>query len=237
MQLPAAREEIVAACVETARRNKTGSGVAKLFAYFPGIELTVYPRDGEVQLAVFCVDYAALGVEPESFSIPVDVGISTYRKMHPATMPLHAKICGSYVNGYLSMAEALRKGYNDFINCDLNGYVAESAAASVFFIDNGVLKTARAENVLLGITRRIVLELAESLGIPVDESGIRAEDAASMDEAFFTSSTKRIQPIRSIDGQKLGRACPGPFTQRIRDALDRTYAGENPQSEKWLTYI
>lgn len=238
MQLPMTKDEIIAACIETARHNNVTDGVVKLFAYFPGIELGVYPQNQEVHLAIFCADFSAVGVDRKTLCTPVDVGISRYRKWHPDTMPIHAKVCGGYVNGYLSTAEILSKGYQDFINCNLDGYVAESAAASVFFIKDGTLNTASDENVLLGVTRRVVLELVDSLGIPVNVVKIRAEDATSMDEAFYAASIKRIQPIKSINGHALGGgACPGPVTQRLVDALDGTYAGDDKASEKWLTVI
>jgi len=237
MQLPMTKGEIIDACTETARHNNVKEGVVKLFAYFPGIELGVYPQNQEVHLAIFCADFETVGLKREELCTPVDIGISSYRKLHPDTMPLHAKVCGSYVNGYLSTAEALRSGYQDFINCDLDGYVAEGAAASAFFVEKGVLKTAAVDGVLKGITRMATLALAQDLGIPVEEAKISREELMAMDEAFFAVSIKRIQPIRSIDGQKLSEVCPGPITQRMIEALDRAYTGEDPQSGKWLMHI
>jgi len=237
MTLPMGKDEIIAACADTARHNNVKEGVTKMFAYFPNIELGVYPQNPEVHLAIFCIDYEAVNIKRESLCVPVNVGISKYRKLHPDTMPIHAKVCGSYVNGYLGMAEALRNGYQDFINCDLDGYVAESAAASAFFVENGTLKTAGTDSVLMGITRRVILELVQDVGIAVEETKIKKEELMSMEEAFFAVSSKRVQPIRSINGQKLGNACPGPVTQRIIDAIDSLYGGSHAKSEKWLTYI
>ncbi|MBU2515714.1 aminotransferase class IV [bacterium] len=237
MDLPLGRDEIMAACIEAARRNEVSHGATKLFAYYPGIEFDVFPQNPEVHLAIFCVDFATFGIKQDNLSAPTDVGISTVRKLHPETMPLHAKVCGSYVNGYLATAEVRKKGYADVINIDTNGFVAESAAASVFFVKDGVLKTARIENVLKGITRMAVIELANDLGQPVEEVDTLPGELFSMDEAFFSVSLKHIQPIRSIDGKTLGISCPGPVTRKIAGGMNRIYNGKNPKLANWLTYI
>jgi branched-chain amino acid aminotransferase len=237
MQLPAGKEEVIAACMDTARRNKIKNGATKLFAYYPGIEFDVYPENREVHMAIFCVDFEPFGITQESLSAPVDAGISSYRKLHPETMPIHAKVCGSYVNGYLATAEVKSRGYQEVINVDLNGYVAESAAASVFFVEKGRLLTARIENVLAGITRKAVFEVAGDAGQPIAEADIQPEKLTEMDEAFLAVSLKRIQPIRSIEGKRLGETCPGPVTRSIISAINEAYQGKNPKFEKWLTYL
>ena len=74
-----------------------------------------------------------------------------------------------------------------------------------------------------GITREVVLELAEGLGIPRREQALVPEDLLSADEAFLTSTTREVVPIRTVDGRALGRIQPGPVTQRILESF-RAYA-------------
>lgn len=237
MDLPLQRDEIISACLETARRNRVSRGGAKLFAYYPGIEFEVMPQNPEVHLAIFCVDFDAFGMQQSDLSAPVDVGIASYKKLHPETIPIHAKVCGGYVNGFLATAEAKKNGYDDVINIDTNGYIAESAAASVFFVRDGVLHTARDEAVLRGITRMILIQLAAHLEIDVNAADILPDALKSMDEAFFAVSLKHIQPIRSINGNPLTIPCPGPLTSRLTEALSRVQTGRNEHFKEWLTYL
>jgi branched-chain amino acid aminotransferase len=237
MDLPMTKEETIGACIEAAKENDVSYGATKLFAYYPGIELDVYPSKRDIHVAIFCLNYAAFGITREALSRPVDVGVPSYRKLHPETMPIHAKVCGSYVNGYLAVSEIKRKGYDDIINIDVNGNIAEGATCSVFLVKDGSLKTARAANVLKGITRMAVIEVADHVKLAVEEVDIPASELLSFDEAFYAVSAKRIQPIRSIEGRVLGDSCPGPITKRVIDAVDEMYSGTNDKFERWLTYI
>lgn len=237
MDLPMSREEIVDVCLSTARENKVRNGAAKLFIYYPGIEFTAVPQNPQVEMAVFCVDYETFGIHQEDLSAPVHVGISSYKKYHSDTVPIQAKVTGNYVNAFLAMTEIRRKGYEDVIILDIFGNVTEGATASLFFVKDGKLRTARLANVLNGITRMVVLEVAADVGIPVEETDILSEELFNMDEAFYSVSLEHIKPIQSIEKHQLGSKCPGPITQKIMDGMKPIYSGESKRSEKWHVYI
>ncbi len=237
MDLPLTREEFIDACIKTARENDIKRGGTKLFCYYPGLEFTAYPQNPQVDVAIFCVDFGALGIRQEALSAPANVGISSYRKYHPETVPIHAKICGNYVNPYLALMEMKKKGYDDILTVDVNGYVAEGATSSAFFVKDGKLKTAKLDNVLFGITRMALIEVAKDMGIPVEETDIRPDELQDMDEAFYSVSLIHIQPMKSIDGNPIGDSCPGPLTEKLISAMEEVYTGRNRKFEKWLTYI
>jgi len=92
-------------------------------------------------------------------------------------------------------------------------------------------------NALPGITRRAVMEVLADIGYPCKETDMRREDLDGVDEAFYTSSLARIQPIRSIEGQSLRTRCPGPATLRLQEAMTGVYAGKNAKFNRWLTPI
>ena len=237
MNLPLSKEEIIEACKNTARENDIRNGATKMFAYYPGLEFYAYPKNTEVNIAIFCADFAVLDINPEKLSTPVDVGITSYRKYHPDTVPIHAKVTGNYVNPYLSLMEMKEKGYEDIINIDVFGHVAEGATSSVFTVKDGKIRTAKLENVLNGITRMAVIETAKDIAIPIEETDIKQKELFDIDEAFYAVSLLRVQPIKSIDGQLLGSACPGPVTEKIIEAMNELYSGKSKRSEKWVTYI
>jgi len=237
MDLPLDRDEIINACIETARENNVSVGAAKLFGYYSGIEFTAIPQNPQVDIAIFCVDYNTFGIKQEDLSAPVDVGISSYKKYHPDTVPIHAKVTGNYVNPYLALMEMKKKGYEDVIIIDVFGNVSEGATASLFIVKDGIIKTATLDNVLMGITRMAVIEVVKEMGMRTVEAEIKLEELRDIDEAFYSVSLEHIKPIQSIEGKQLGSACPGPYTKKVIDAMNDLYSGSSDMSKNWMIYI
>ncbi len=138
------------------------------------------------------------------------------RKVPPEVFEPRVKSL-NYLNNVLARLEAIEAGYDEAILLDLRGFVAEAPGENVFLAKDGVLKTPRAFQVLDGITRRTVLELAAAAGIPAQETDLTLYDLYTADEAFLTSSFSRVHPVAEVDGRRL--PCPGPLTARLRAEL------------------
>lgn len=106
---------------------------------------------------------------------------------------------------------------------DVNGNLAEGQGSNIFLVKDGELLTPRERFVLPGISRRTVIELARELGIPYREADLDLYDAYNADEAFLTSTSLCICPIRSINGVTIGDPARvwGPLTTRLKDAYVR----------------
>lgn len=102
---------------------------------------------------------------------------------------------------------------------DLEGNVTESTAANVFFVYGGELWTPSARMVLGGISREVVLELAQEKEIPIQERDITLFDAYGAGEAFLTSTSYSIMPVSKINGRSVGKETPGPVTQALTRAF------------------
>jgi len=99
-----------------------------------------------------------------------------------------------------------------------DGYVTEGVTSSAFIVINSQLVTRPLSNSILpGIRRRVILELAKERSIDVEERPFTVDEALAADEAFLSSATTLILPIRSIDGQKIGTHIPGPITRQVRE--------------------
>ena len=99
-----------------------------------------------------------------------------------------------------------------------DGVITESPNANIFGVKDGGLYTYPESNYILsGITRQVVLEIAEKLGIPVHFNPIRQEDLFELDELFFSGTTTDMQPVTVIDGKKLGNGKPGPVVKAIQE--------------------
>lgn len=129
--------------------------------------------------------------------------VSSFRRPHPKSVHVDTKVAGHYVNSILATREAHRKGYDDAIMLDVDGYVAQGPGASVFFEKHGRLYTAPLGNVFPSITRELVIDLAKEMGIEVIEKYFGAEDIVSVDGAFFAGTAAEVAGIASINGHQL----------------------------------
>jgi branched-subunit amino acid aminotransferase/4-amino-4-deoxychorismate lyase len=98
---------------------------------------------------------------------------------------------------------------------DADGFVTEGAGFNVFAVIDGTLRTP-ARGVLLGITRRTVIEIAGQLGLPVHAGDLPVGDLYHADELFLTSTAGGVMPVARLDGQPVGNGQAGGITAKIR---------------------
>ncbi|MEJ2585225.1 MAG: aminotransferase class IV [Robiginitalea sp.] len=101
-----------------------------------------------------------------------------------------------------------------------DGIFTEASHCNVFFVKDEVVYTHPADEFILdGITRQVVLELCNRLGIAVRLEGVPLSEAPHMDEAFLTGTSTQITPIREIDGASLYKKDMGPVTRRLQESF------------------
>ncbi len=138
------------------------------------------------------------------------------RKVPPESLEPRVKSL-NYLNNVLARIEAIEAGFDEAILLDTRGFLAEAPGENIFAVSGGALKTPRAQGVLDGITRRIVLEIAEAEGIPAGEADMTLYDLYTAEEAFVTSSFSRVHGVGEVDGRLI--PCPGPITEWLRGRL------------------
>jgi branched-chain amino acid aminotransferase len=125
---------------------------------------------------------------------------------------------GNLLNNVLAYGQAKSEGAFEGILCNLAGNVTEATSSNVFIVKNSNLITPSLESGLLsGVTRGLVLELAASLRIPIEERDVAPSEMLNCDECFITSTTKGVMPVNQISETQLAEA-PGPVTKRIMQA-------------------
>lgn len=104
---------------------------------------------------------------------------------------------------------------------DEDGFLTEGTGSNFFVVKDGGLLTAEPRNILRGVTRQAVLELAESLELSCRECNLEPYDVMTADEAFFTSTPFTIMPATRFNGHAVGAGEPGPVTRRLMSAWNQ----------------
>ena len=168
----------------------------------------------------------------------IHVCVSSWIRNMDNSIPAKAKINGSYVNASLMKNEAILNGYDDAIALDHHGHVAESTVANLFLVRDGKLITPdTSTDILEGITRDTLLEVAQNLGLKVEERSIDRTELYKSSEAFLCGTSALITPILSIDKRIVGTGKKGPITQKITDAYSEILKGSDQTFAHWLTTI
>ena len=172
----------------------------------PGTATTTGPT-----VAVFLQPVDFVQAAPQYLEGAVLVTPAT-RRIPPQSLDPKAKITNK-MNHNQALFEAQQVDPKAIpLMLDLDGNLSETHVTNVFFITDGKLCTPSARTVLGGITRKVVFELAEKLGIEVVEGDFTPFDMYNADEAFLSGSSASITPVSALNGQKVGSALPGPIT-------------------------
>jgi len=204
----------------------------------------VYKDDGVYRVWLHdATDKVTIFSQSVGAYIPVDKGanvcVSSWRRVDDTAMPARGKVNGTYVNSALAKSDALLSGFDDAIVLNQDGHVAEGSAANFMMVRDGVLITPPVtSNVLEGITRRTVLELASNvLQLEVVEREIDRSELYICDEAFYCGTGAQVTPISNIDHRAVGNGDIGPLTQQIRDLYFSVVFGNEPAYMHWLTPV
>jgi branched-chain amino acid aminotransferase len=140
------------------------------------------------------------------------------RRNAAEALPPNAKTL-NYLNNILAKIESIYKGGDEAIFFDTNGYLSEGSGDNIFLVKNGKILTPPTLNNLRGITREVVLECVQKLGIEHQEKNLGYFDLYTADEVFVTGTAAEVAPIVEIDGRKIGAGKPGPITKELMAAF------------------
>lgn len=163
---------------------------------------------------------------------------SVWRRIPDYAIPSRAKVNGAYVNSVLARQDAIDSGYDDCVFLDVSGHVCELSAANIFLVRNEILYTPdTASDILEGISRRTILELARANGIEVRERTIDLTELYVADEVFACGTSAFITPVLEIDKRKINGDAPGPITEQLRTAYYDLLHGKLPEYQQHLTSL
>ena len=170
---------------------------------------------------------------------PVSVCVSTWRRTEDNAIPGRAKICGGYVNSALAKTEAIDNGFEDAIFTSESGHVTEGTGMNFFMVRDGRLITpSNSENIVEGITRDAVIEIAgKELGVETELRPINRSEIYTADELFFTGTALEVTPINYVDRRIIGDGASYPLAEKLRMLYFDIVSGKKKEYEKWLTPV
>ncbi|MDO6445240.1 branched-chain amino acid transaminase [Colwellia sp. 1_MG-2023] len=238
MNIPYTHEEVVQACKDAVAENKLDSAYLRPLAFLGDVGMGLRPpTDAKADLMVAAFSWEAyLGAD--AIENGVDVGVSSWNRLAPNTMPTAAKAGGNYLSSQLISMEAGRHGYTEGIALDINNMVSEGAGQNLFLVRNGVIYTPfSTASILPGLTRDTVMQLARNLGYEVREEPISRESLYLADEFFMTGTATEVVPVKTVDGIAVGTGSRGPVTKAIQEAFFGIFDGSTEIPEGWLDAV
>ncbi len=163
------------------------------------------------------------------------VTISSWRRIDDNMIPARGKVAGAYANSALIKTDAVQAGFDEALVLDNNGHVSEGSAMNIFMVRDGVLITPPVtDNILEGITRRTLIELARNeLGLPVIERSIDRTEVFIAEEFFMTGTAAEVTAVTKIDYRPIGAGKMGPITTKLRALYEEVIRARNPKYSNW----
>src|ERR1041385_8428997 len=214
LDIPLTHEQMMKAVVETCRQNKLRDGYIRLVVTRGVGTLGLNPNRCKNPSVIVIADKIQL-YPPELYARGMEIiTVPTVRNLHSALNPAIKSL--NYLNNILAKIEANNAGCEEAIMLNAEGFVAECTGDNLFIVKAGKLMTPPlSAGALYGITRQVVIDLAEKAGIAVSEPNLTRYDLFNADECFVTGTGAEIVPVVKIDGRVIGNGKPGAVTQQL----------------------
>ncbi len=236
MKMPFSKEEVNEAQRAAVRENNLDNAYLRPMVFFGSEGMGLRAENLRVHVMVAAWDWPAyMGEEAKTQGIKIRT--SSYTRHHVNITMCKAKANGNYINSMLALREAIDSGCEEALLLDPEGYVAEGSGENFFIVRDGVLYTPELTACLDGITRRTIIEMAQSLGYKVVEKRITRDEVYIADEAFFTGTAAEVLPVRVLDSRTIGAGSRGPVTEKLQTLYFDTVTGKDAFKPEWLTPV
>lgn len=230
MTLPYDAEDLMRATSEVTRANGMGRGLIKILGYWSEEAIIQLVLRSPLDVAVFAIpESEELGLDRLN---PISVCLSRWKKLHPETVPVEAKACANYLNGYLARKDAQDRGFDVGLLAGTDGFLAEGSIEAVFLVKDGVLITPPSHRILRSISRQSILQAAPVVGIPTREEAVKPVDLLTADEVFTSHSGIKVCPVNRIEDRSLD--APGPITRQLMELMDDITHFRDERFEDWF---
>jgi branched-chain amino acid aminotransferase len=196
-------------------------------------DLGIAPRLHNIE-----TDFLIYGLELGDYLAPEGVScrISSWTRQEDRSLPLRGKISGAYITSSLAKTEAVKSGFDEALLLNSRGKISEASGMNLFIVRDGQLITPGVDqDILEGITRASVIELAKSMGLEVLERPVDKTELFIADEVFLTGTAAKITPIRQLESTVL--QSERPVMEALRERLVAITEGRDREFDHWVTRI
>lgn len=232
MNLGISKKDLKDAIVEVIKANKLSSGYIRPMAFYSEPKMGINIIGATLTVVIF--------VWPWKYNLKeksVKMKIVKTRRLDPRTVDLKAKIGGYYANGLLGFVEARKSGFDEPLFLDVNGFIAEGAVNNIFIVKNNILYTPKLGNILGGITRDSIIEIARRRGLKVYEKNIRPEFLKNADEVFLTGTGIELERVININGYFSQTKITKSVLTDLREEYRKIILRSEKVYKNWLTPI
>jgi branched-chain amino acid aminotransferase len=234
LNIPYSAEELCDITVELVERNEHSQDIYIRPLVYKSAELVA-----NLKLQDLESDFTLITVPFGSYlgSDLLHCCTSSWRRVDDPMIPARLKICGIYVNSILAKTEATMAGFDEAIILNQDGHVCEGSGENLFVVSSGRMITPSLEdNVLPGITRDTVMELAETeLGLKVQERSIDRSELYLADEVFLTGTAAHLTPVVELDHRPIADGKAGPVSSKLQKMYFDIVVGRNEKYRHWCT--
>lgn len=161
---------------------------------------------------------------------------SSWYRQEDRSLPLRGKISGAYITSSLAKTEAIASGFDESILLNTQGKISEASGMNIFVVRNGRIFTPGVDqDVLEGITRDSIIQVARDLGYEVVERAIDKTELLIADEAFLTGTAAKITPIQQVENYHL--PLEKPITHRLKEKITAITENREPDYQDWVFKI
>ncbi len=189
-------------------------------------------HDLKDEIAIFCVPFTRYVERDEG----AHVTFSSWRRIDDNSIPARGKITGAYVSSAFIKTDAVLAGFDEALVMSQDGHVSEGSAENIFMFRNEQLITPPVtENILEGITRRTIIELAQNeLALEVVERPIDRTEVYLCDEFFMTGTAAQVTAITRVNHRQIGSGEMGPVVAQMRQLYSDLVRGRLEKYMHWL---
>lgn len=237
MEIPYSVEELIDAVKLTIRKNDLEGCYIRPIAFYGYGKMGLNPVGAPVKVAIAVWPWGSYLGE-EGLKTGVRATITEWRRIHSKILSPQSKTVANYANSILAKLDALERDYDEAILLNMEGHVSEGPGENIFIVEGEEIVTPPlSADVLQGITRDSIIEIASGMGYGVEEGEISTERLLSADEAFFTGTAAEVTPIREIDGTVIGNGSRGEITEKLQRKFFEAVEGRASEYKAWLDHI
>ena len=226
LHIPLSQDEFAAIIIETVKRNRLRDGYVRPVVTRGVGKMGLDPRNCSTPTIIIIPQTAEMYPNLTAGQKVAKAIVSTIRRTPSYCLPAAAKTL-NYLNNILAKLQAIHAGVDEGIMLDLMGFVSEGTGDNLFIVRHGKLITPPLHtSILEGITRRTILEIAESLRLPAGECELTLHDLYNAEESFLVSTSLEVQPLTEIDGRIIGNGKVGHITKRIQHRFNEIKKSE-----------